>query len=98
MQTTAITAVLSGMATITIVRCEEIIMKTPPPPPMSMAVDGHAPSAMHVWVPGYHKGVNGRYVWVPGTWSIPPRSDAFWVPPRWEHGPRGYVSVPGRWL
>jgi len=86
-----LTAALAGAAA-------EVIIKTAPPAPVSVAVVGVAPSARHVWIPGYYKGVNGRYVWVSGKWIVPPRAGAVWVPPRWDARPAGgYVFVPGHW-
>lgn len=76
----------------------EVIIKTAPPAPVSVAVVGVAPSARYVWTPGYYKGVNGRYVWVPGRWMVPPRAGVVWVPPRWVLRPNGgYVFVAGHW-
>lgn len=89
--------VLPGMMTTIIVRCAEIIIKAAPPAPVSVAVIGRAPTAWHVWIPGYYMGVSGRYVWVPGKWMVPPRAGVDWVPPFWRQGPRGYLFVPGHW-
>src|SRR5262252_1926087 len=76
----------------------EVIIRTGPPAPRSVAIVGHAPTPRHIWVPGYYKGVNGRYVWVPGRWVIPPRPGVIWVAPRWVLRPGvGYVFVAGVW-
>lgn len=56
-----------------------------------------APSHDHVWVAGYHKWDGHAYVWVPGTWELPPHPHAVWVAPRWEHRNGGYVFVAGYW-
>jgi len=97
MQSMLVKAIVSGMMTVTIVRCAEVIIKTAPPPPVSVAVVGRAPSARHVWIPGYYKGSGGRYVWVPGKWMVPPRRDAVWVPAVWVQRHNGYAYVPGHW-
>ena len=73
------------------------VIRTEPPPPVTVAVIGHPPTARHIWVPGYYKGVSGRYVWVPGKWMIPPRPGAVWVPAIWRQGPNGYTYVAGHW-
>ncbi|MGA2959430.1 MAG: YXWGXW repeat-containing protein [Thermodesulfobacteriota bacterium] len=41
-------------------------MYVPPPPPQ------------HIWIQGYWAW-NGRWVWQPGYWVIPPRPYAKWV-------------------
>jgi len=89
-------AILAGMLTMTLPGAE-VIIKTAPPSPVSVAVIGHPPSPRHIWIPGYYKGVHGRYVWVPGRWMVPPRPGAVWVPARWASRPGGYAYVPGHW-
>jgi hypothetical protein len=74
-----------------------VIIRTAPPPPVSVAIIGRAPSAQYVWVPGYYKGSGGRYVWVAGRWMKPPHRGVVWVAPAWQKGPNGYVFVAGRW-
>jgi len=98
MRTPLAFVVLAGMLmTEPIVYAAEVIIKTAPPAPVSVAVIGRAPSSMFIWVPGYYKGVGGRYVWVAGKWMKPPRPGMVWVPPIWRQGPNGYVFVAGRW-
>ena len=89
--------ILSGMLSAAALIGADIVIKTRPPEPVSVAVVGRAPSARHVWVPGYYKGVGGRYVWVPGKWIIPPKPGQVWIPPRWMQVPSGYRFVPGHW-
>ena len=92
------TVILAGTLTAAVAGAAEVIIKTPPPAPVSVKVVGVAPSSRHVWIPGYYKGANGRYVWVPGKWMVPPRAGVVWVPPRWNARPAGgYVFVPGHW-
>jgi len=96
-KTTLARIFLATMLTAGAVSGAEIVIRTAPPPPVSVAVVGRAPSARHVWVPGYYKGASGRYVWVPGRWTIPPHPGMVWVPPHWRPRPSGYVFVPGHW-
>jgi hypothetical protein len=97
MKTTVLKTIVAGTLALSVLHPAEIIIKTAPPAPVSVAVIGRAPSARHIWVPGYYKGVGGRYAWVPGQWMVPPRAGAVWVPPRWIQKPNGYLFVKGHW-
>src|ERR1035438_5324689 len=33
------------------------------------------PSPRHVWIGGYHRYDGNAYVWTPGRWDVPPRSE-----------------------
>lgn len=91
------TLMLAGILATAAVAAE-VVIRTAPPAPVSVAVVGVAPSPRHVWTAGYYKGANGRYVWVPGRWIVPPRPGVVWVPPRWVARPAGgYVFVAGHW-
>ena len=89
--------VIAGLLSAAEVQGAAVVIRTAPPAPVSVAVVGRAPSARHVWIPGYYKGHGGRYVWVPGKWMVPPRAGVVWVPPLWRQGPNGYTFVPGHW-
>jgi hypothetical protein len=67
MKPTVATIFLASMLMAGAVGGAEIVIRTAPPPPVSVAVVGRPPSARYIWVPGYYKGVSGRYVWVPGN-------------------------------
>src|SRR5262245_22721159 len=54
------------------------------PPALQQEVPTPRPSSSHVWVPGYWTWRNNRYEWMAGHWDVPPRSNATWVPPRWQ--------------
>ena len=41
------------------------------PPPVREEVMVPAPSPQHVWIQG-HWAWNGRWVWQPGSWVVPP--------------------------
>ncbi len=90
-------AVLAGILATQAIGYAEVIIKTAPPAPVSVAIVGVAPSSHYVWVPGYYRGSGGRYVWVAGRWMKPPRAGVVWVEPMWRQGPKGYVFVAGRW-
>jgi len=51
------------------------------------------PGATYVWAPGYHRWDGSRYVWVGGSWLLPPRPHAAYVPAHWAHRHGGYVFV-----
>ena len=59
----------------------EIIAAQAPPAPQHEVI-GIAPSASHVWIPGYYSYQNGRYVWLPGRWETSPRTTRLGVDPR----------------
>ena len=72
---------------------------TPPPVPAEPAeVRTAQPGAGYVWIPGRYEwqAADRRYVWVPGTWIVPPPGYT-WVPGRWETRPEGTVWVNSRW-
>jgi hypothetical protein len=77
-----------------------------PPTTMPQESPGNPPSRSHVWVAGYYGWSGSAYVWIPGTWQIPPnRFFRRWDPPHWEmhrgmFWRRGqeYRYVPGRWV
>ncbi len=67
----------------------------PPPAPL-VEVRGAIPGRAFVWVGGYWAW-RSRWVWVPGSWMVPPRAHAVWVPGRWHHHRGGWAWAPGRW-
>lgn len=75
---------------------QQIIVVTPPPPVRQEVVYAR-PSRNHVWVPGYWSWQGGRYVWIAGHYSLPPRGRDRWVPPRWERRGTNYVFIEGHW-
>jgi hypothetical protein len=73
-----------------------IYVKIGPPAPI-VETRVAAPGPGYIWVAGYHTWDGGRYVWVPGRWSRPPRAHVAWHPGHWAHEHRGYYWVEGRW-
>ena len=58
-----------------------------------------APGPGYVWVPGYYDWVPARadYVWIGGSWVLPPHAHAVWVAPRYEHRRGGWFYRRGHW-
>jgi hypothetical protein len=62
--------------------------ENPPPPPVQSAV----------WTAGYWQWDGSAWVWVEGSWQLPPDPLMQWKPPTWV--PKGSVQVfvPGGWI
>ena len=73
----------------------EVVVNEAPPVPQQEVVVA-APGPDYVWTPGFYSW-QGRWVWVRGSWVIPPRRHAVWVGGHWGHRGRGYVWVGGHW-
>jgi hypothetical protein len=63
-----------------------------PPPPMIVERPWPPPYRGAYWIPGHHEW-RGRWVWVPGYYSYPPRRGGYWVAPGYRHG----YYYPGHW-
>lgn len=71
---------------------------TPPSTPALLSEPRpSSPSAAHVWVAGEHTRQDGRWVWSPGRYVLPPSADVVWVPGHWVAHLRGYVWIGGAW-
>lgn len=70
---------------------------TQAPPTVQSEVVPARPTSNHVWVGGYWTWRNSRYEWVPGNWTVPPRANATWIPPRWEQEGGAYRYYEGYW-
>lgn len=57
-----------------------------PPPPPRVEHRWAAPYRGAVWIPGHNEWIRGRWVWVGGYYTYPPRHGAVWVQPRYYHG------------
>ena len=73
-----------------------VVVTSEPPPPRHEVVDV-APSAGHVWTPGYWTYQNNRWVWMPGHWEPRPTPTATWVEGHWDRRGDGWVWTPGQW-
>lgn len=56
-----------------------------------------APSPHHVWIAGHWGRHDGRRVWVPGRWVMPPGPDYVWEPARWVDQGGAMVYYEGHW-
>ena len=65
----------------------------PPPPPPGVYRQWSSPYRGAVWIPGHNEWVRGRWVWVGGYYTYPPRRGGYWVQPRYRHG----YYYPGYW-
>jgi hypothetical protein len=73
-----------------------VYVSVAPPVPV-VEVQPVAPGPHHVWVAGYHRWDGNAYVWVPGTWVVPPHHYTVWVPGHWTHNHHGHYWVAGHW-
>jgi hypothetical protein len=67
------------------------------PPPMVNEVIAVSPSPRHVWMPGYYSYSGGNYVFVNGSYRIPPRGKTSYVQGNWRNTPKGYKREKGHW-
>jgi hypothetical protein len=66
-----------------------------PPPAQPGIVDRQwaRPYRTAVWIAPHYEVVNGRWVWVRGYYTYPPRPGMRWIPGRYRHG----YWRPGHW-
>jgi hypothetical protein len=64
-----------------------------PPPPMVYERPWAPPYRSAVWLPGHHEWIGGRWVWIAGYYTYPPRRGGYWMPARYHHG----YYYPGHW-
>ncbi len=74
----------------------QVYVRIGPPPPV-VERRGPPPDRGYVWVSGYHRWDDGRYVWVPGHWDRPPHPHARWERHHWVHRHGGWVLIDGHW-
>jgi hypothetical protein len=69
-----------------------------PPPPIAERPSGERPDPKAVWTSGYWEWdpATNRFVWVAGSWRIPP-AGMVWTAGRWRHDNRGWYWVAGSW-
>lgn len=74
----------------------QVVVRVGPPRPILEERLG-APGRGYVWQQGYHRWDGNRYVWTGGSYVLPPRPRAVWVPHRWVRRGGGWVMVEGHW-
>jgi hypothetical protein len=60
------------------------------------------PSSQHVWRSGYWHWSSDKFVWVSGSWVVPPSSNFIWIEPQYvpysdPHRKYKYRYIPGSW-
>jgi hypothetical protein len=70
---------------------------TPPPAPQ-VEVPPAPPYPVCVWTPGYWRTSGAEWVWVGGSWRVPPRPGAVWRAHAWISVSGGFVLQPGGWV
>jgi hypothetical protein len=76
--------------------CSGYIVATAPPPyPVEVIVS--PPSPRYVWVPGYYSYSGGAYVFVNGSYQVPPRGRTSYIQGQWQNTPKGYKRGRGHW-
>ncbi len=66
-------------------------------PTAPVIVRPFAPSARHLWVDGEWMWRGGRYQYVNGYWTMPPRYNTVWIPGHWKNSRRGWIWKQGHW-
>jgi hypothetical protein len=84
--------VLSGLL---LSNCSGYVIASGPPMAQTEIIL-QAPSAYHVWIPGYYEYRSGSYVWITGHYRVPPRGRTY-VPGYWQKTDRGYKNHKGHW-
>jgi hypothetical protein len=69
-----------------------------PPSPIIERPSGVRPDRNARWIAGYWDWDTERdeYVWVGGSWQIPP-AGSIWVAGRWDRDAAGWYWIPGQW-
>jgi hypothetical protein len=67
------------------------------PPAVRVETQTVSPGPGYVWTGGYWRWSGNNYVWMPGSWLMPPRRAAVWVPGHWVNRGGGWVWIAGHW-
>ena len=73
------------------------VLVTQAPPPVRVEMQTVSPGPVYVWTSGYWRWSGSNYLWVPGSWVMPPRPGVVWVIGHWSRRSRGWVWIPGHW-
>ncbi len=63
-------------------------VEAPPPPPVHAAV----------WTAGFWQWSGTTWVWIAGSWQLPPSATVTWKPAEWQARGVVHVLVPGGWI
>lgn len=74
---------------------DTVVVEAPPPPQTEVIVE--RPGPQYVWIGGYWRPWNRRWIWNPGRWDRPHAGFSVWLPPTYEHRRDGWFYVEGRW-
>ena len=67
------------------------------PPALREETPPTRPAANAVWTAGFWQWDETAWVWVKGSWQLPPQPAATWRPAEWRIEASGAVFVPGGW-
>ena len=67
-----------------------------PPPPL-IETRPASPASNALWTAGYWQWDGDAFVWVKGSWQIPPSPESEWRPADWRIDVSGAVFLPGAW-
>jgi WXXGXW repeat (2 copies) len=73
------------------------VLVTHAPPAVRVETQPISPGPGYVWTSGYWRWTGTSYIWVPGSWVLPPRQASVWVPGHWVRRPGGWVWIAGHW-
>lgn len=52
-----------------------------------------SPGPGYVWIPGHYTWAGDRWIWMTGTWVVPPQPAAHWVDGAWNPQTRQWVEA-----
>jgi hypothetical protein len=73
-----------------------MLVYSAPPAPRAEA-PAVRPSMSDVWVPG-HWTYRNEWVWISGSWQMPPPGRHAWVSGQWSREPNDWRYTPGYWV
>jgi hypothetical protein len=78
---------------------KDLTVHAPKPPPAAPVVEPRParPTGTAVWTSGQWQWDGRAYVWIAGSWRIPPTQQHAWKSAGWSVGARGAIFVPGGW-
>ncbi len=68
------------------------------PPPEKPEVAPAAPVQTAVWLAGFWQWNGTGWVWIAGSWQLPPQPQATWRAPEWQPRGRVHILIPGGWI